>query len=80
MATAFELGGDGFGRTHSMTLVDYSPAGMGAVSQSPIAPGTAISVGFQSPGHPARRGAVSRCLPCGHGYRVAVVFEQRMAA
>jgi hypothetical protein len=79
-ATAFELAGDGFGRTHALRMLDYSDLGMGAISDSVIAPGTTISVGFQSPGYLARRGTVARCLPCGDGYRIAVLFEQRLAA
>ena len=80
VATAFELAGDGFGRTHTLRMLDYSNDGIGAVSDTVIAPGTTVSLGFQSPGYPARRGTIARCLPCGEGYRVAVIFEQRMAA
>ncbi len=79
-ATAFELGGDGFGRTHALATVDCSAAGVGAFCDTVIAPGTCVSVGFDTPGSPARRGVVARCQPCGAGYRVAVVFEGRLAA
>ncbi|MDY7110056.1 MAG: PilZ domain-containing protein [Planctomycetota bacterium] len=80
VATAFELAGDGFGRMHTLRMVDYSEGGLGAVSDSVIPLGAAVSVGFQSPGYPAKRGVILRCTPCGDGYRVAIGFEQRMAA
>lgn len=79
-ATVFELAGNGFGRTHALRMCDYSMAGMGAFSETVIPLGTSISVGFQAPGYPARRGFISRCLPCGDGYRIAIAFENRLAA
>jgi hypothetical protein len=80
VATAFEVAGVDFGRTHTLRMHDYSHAGMGAFSDSPVMPGTTVSIGFQAPGYPARRGTVHRCEPCGNGYRVAICFEQRLAA
>ena len=80
VATAFQLAGDGFGQMHTLKMVDYSDGGIGAMSQTVLTPGTMVSLGFQSPGYMARRGVVHRCEPCGDGYRVAVIFEQRMAA
>ncbi len=80
VATAFELGGDGFGRMHTLKLQDYSDGGLGSICDTAISPGTVISIGFQAPGYIAKRGSVSRCTPCGDGYNVAVVFEQRLAA
>ncbi len=80
IATAFELGGEAFGRMHTLKMIDYSDLGMGAASETVIPPGTEVSVGFQSPGYIAKRGTVIRCLPNGDGYRVAVGFEQRLAA
>ena len=80
VATAFELAGEGFGRTHTLRMLDYSTEGIGAICETVISPGTSVSIGFQSPGYPARRGMIIRCLPCGEGYRMAVIFEQRMAA
>ena len=79
-ATACELGGEHFGRVHAMRALDWSDGGMGAISGTVITPGTTVSVGIQAPGHPLRQGVVSRCLPCGNGYRIAVMFERRMAA
>ena len=80
VATAFELAGEHFGRTHALRMLDYSDAGIGAISDTVMSPGTAVSIGFQSPGYPARRGTIARCLPCGDGYRMAIVFEGRLAA
>ncbi len=80
VATAFEVAGDRFGRTHTMRMCDYSCSGMAAVSDTAITPGTTVSLGFQTPGYQARHGVVSRCLPCGDGYCVAVRFERRRAA
>ncbi len=69
-----------FGRTHALRTVDCSSTGVGAISDTVVTPGTYVSVGFDTPENPARRGVVARCLPCGNGYRVAVVFEGRLAA
>jgi hypothetical protein len=80
VATAFELAGEGFGRMHTLRMLDYSEGGLGAVSNSVIPLGATVSVGFQSPGYLAKRGVILRCMPCGEGYRVAIGFEQRMAA
>lgn len=79
-ATAFRLSGEHFGIMHELRMLDYSHDGLGAVSASVIEPGTAVSIGFQTPGYIAKRGTVLRCSPCGQGYRVAVQFEARMAA
>ena len=80
VATAFELAGDGFGRMHTLKMLNYSDGGLGAISDSVIPLGTTVSIGFQAPGYIAKRGVVLRCLPCGEGYRVAIGFEQRLAA
>jgi hypothetical protein len=80
VATAFELGGEAFGRMHTLRMLDYSDGGVGAQCDSVLPPGTPVSIGFQSPGYIARRGVVTRCRPCGEGYRIAIEFEQRLAA
>jgi hypothetical protein len=79
-ATAFELGGNSFGHMHQIRVVDYSDGGLGAISDTPIAPGSIISIGFASPGMSAKRGTVLRCTPCGNGYRLSIRFEERLAA
>lgn len=79
-ATAFRLSGEGFGRFHELRVTDMAHQGMGAICQTPVEPGSLVTVGFENPGYLARRGTVVRCTPCGQGYRVAVRFEQRLAA
>jgi len=79
-AQAFECGGEGFGRTHDLRLIDYSPIGVAAICDTVLTPGTAVTVGLEPIGGGTRRGVVTRCLPCGNGYRVAIRFEQRLAA
>jgi hypothetical protein len=79
-ATAFRLSGEGFGRLHELHVTDMTHDGMGAISDTVVEPGSTVTVGFENPGYLARRGTVVRCVPCGHGYRVAVRFERRLAA
>jgi len=79
-ATLFRLGGERFGEMIGMRMIDFSLRGMGATSDTPVEPGAVVSVGFSSPGYPAKRGTVASCLPCGKGYRVGVMFESRLAA
>lgn len=80
MATATRLAGERFHQRHDLTLLDYSPQGLGAVSSTVLERGTMVVVGFRWPGCPDRRGLVLRCSPCGNGYRVAIRFELRVAA
>jgi len=80
VATAFVVGGERFGRTYRLRMQDYSDSGLGAIVDEPLTPGTAVSIDIQKPGYAARRGVVARCLPNGDGYRLAIVFELRMAA
>jgi len=79
-ATAFCLSGERFGQMHDLTVTDYSTDGLGASCETVIQPGEHVSIGFQAPGRIAKRGTVLRCIPCGHGYRVAIQFEARLAA
>lgn len=79
-ATVMRVAGDQFGEMHELTMLDVSAEGFGGTSDTPIEPGAIVSIGFEAPGYPARRGEVARCLPCGNGYRVAVRFENRLAA
>ena len=80
VGSAVEIAGQAFGRHHVLRLADYSDAGVGAVSESPIIPGTEVSVGVHAPGYPVRTGTVIRCQPCGAGYRIAVRFARALAA
>ena len=75
VAVAFETGGDGFGSRHALRLIDESDGGLGVFADDPLSPGTAVTVSPSQPGHPLRHGVVKRCLPCGSGYRVGIVFR-----
>ncbi len=78
--TAIRIDGERFGERHGLKMLDYSPAGLGAISPSVLEPGVMVSVEFQAAEYPPRRGVVVRCLPCGNGYRLAIRFELRLAA
>lgn len=80
VATAIGLGGGEFGRRYVLRLSDFSDAGLGATCDRVMTPGTSVVVAFQAPGLRHKQGVVARCLPCGDGYRVAIVFERRLAA
>ncbi|MCA9292073.1 MAG: PilZ domain-containing protein [Phycisphaerales bacterium] len=80
LATIFCLGSDRFGEDHDLRMIDWSDGGMGAIASDPLEPGALVSIGFQTPGCLGRRGVVTRCLPCGEGYRIGIRFESRMAA
>ena len=80
VATAFELGGERFGRMHELRVVDYSPEGMGVIAASPLDPGSQVSIGFQATARLARRGTVTRCRPCDEGYHIGIQFDSRLAA
>jgi len=80
VATAICLSGEKFGQMHELSMLDYSFDGLGAISGTALPPGAIVSIGFQSPGYPAKRATVLRCTPCGKGYRVAIQFEARLAA
>jgi hypothetical protein len=80
VATVFELGGEKFGRMHTLRMLDCGSDGLGALTDGPIEPGAVVSIGFQAPGLLSRRGTITRCMPCGSGYRVGLQFEGRLAA
>ena len=80
VATAICLHGEKFGQMHELSMLDFSFEGLGAISNTVLEPAMNVSIGFQSPGYPAKRGIVLRCTPCGNGYRVAIQFQARMAA
>ena len=80
VAAAYGAAGEHFGRRYVLRMLDVSVAGMGAKADRPIELGTVVTVAFAAPGHPVRNGVVTRCLPCGEGYRVAIHFETRLAA
>ena len=79
-ASAICVAGETFGEIFDLRMLDFSPGGMGAMSDRPLSPGMIVNVGFQQPGQPARRGTVSRCQPWGDGYRIGIMFQMRLAA
>ena len=79
-ATAFRVSGEAFGTIHELQLTDCSHEGLGAHCDTMMEPGACVTLGFSNPSYLARRGTVVRCWPCGHGYRVAIRFEHRLAA
>ncbi len=79
-ATAIRIAGERFGENYDLRLLDSSHEGIGVMCGAPIEPGAVISLGFASPGRPARRGVVMRCRPSGAGYRIGIRFEQRLMA
>jgi hypothetical protein len=79
-ATAFCLGADIFGTMWNLTALRYGPAGVVADVAEPIDPGSKISLGFEAPGYVAKRGEVIACRELGDSYRVAIRFEERLAA
>ena len=80
VAVAFETGGEGFGSRHALRLIDESDGGLGVFADAPLSPGTAVTVSPSEPGRAMRHGVVKRCLPCGSGYRVGIVFALARAA
>ena len=79
-ATVLRVAGERFGETHELTLLNLSGGGLGARCDMPIEPGATVSVGFAQRDQLARRGTVTRCVPCGNGYEVAIQFELGLAA
>ena len=81
VAKAFRVAGERFGEAYTLKMLDYTPDGLGATCSWPIEPGSVVSVGFvDEPGYAPRSGVVIRCLPCGHGYRLAIRFDRALAA
>jgi hypothetical protein len=79
-ATAFCLGADIFGTMWNLTALRYGAAGVVADVAEPIDPGSKVSLGFEAPGYVAKRGEVVACRDLGDSFRVAIRFEQRLAA
>ena len=79
-ATALCIQGDHFGQMLLLHTIDTGHGGMGAVSEEPMAPGTSVTLGFESPDYRARHGVVVASSSLGDGYRLAIRFEERLAA
>ena len=80
VADVYHMGGTHFGEAVAIKLIDYSNEGLGGCTQQPIDPGSTVSIGYRAPGTPAQQGVVTRCLPVGDGYCVAIQFQLRQAA
>ena len=68
------------GSSWILTAPRYGEAGPVADCVEPIEPGSKVSLGFEAPGYVAKRGEVVACLELGSTFRVAIRFEQRLAA
>jgi len=79
-ATLFCLGADAFGRMAHLVDLTYGHEGLLASTTEDLEPGTRISLGFEATGYAARRGEVIASRREGAGFRVAIRFEQRLAA
>lgn len=79
-ATVFQLEGDCFGTMLEVVQLSLSEQGVEGTIDGPVEPGTVVSLGFEAPGHPARRGAVIGCIRCEHGWKVGIEFDGRDAA
>ncbi len=79
-ASAFCLQGEQFGQTYDLRLLDFGHGGLGAKAQEPVDQGALMSFGFEHPGYTAQRGRVLGCQSAEDGYRLAVRFEEPVAA
>lgn len=78
--TVFHLEGDRFGSMHEVVELSLSEVGVEGFSAEPVAPGAVVSLGFEAPGHPARRGEIIGCVRCDGGWKVGIEFDVREAA
>ncbi len=77
---AIRRDGAGLGRTMFLNLIDESEGGLSAETSKPLSPGACLSI-KTTPGMDLwREGTVLRCMPTGHGYRIAVAYSLRRAA
>ncbi len=79
-ATALRLDADAFGRMHELHLLDFGEGGLGAATPEPIEPGALVTLGFEAEHCTARRGRVVACTPTGERFRVAIRFDDALAA
>jgi len=79
-ATLFCLGADAFGRMAHLVDLTYGHEGLLASTTEDLEPGTRISLGFEATGYAARRGEVIASRRDAGSFRVAIRFEQRLAA
>ena len=79
-ATALALDPGHFGQIHDLRMLDYGRGGMAALGSEPIEPGAIVTLGFAHFGYTAKRGTVVTCELLGNDYRIAVCFDDRLAA
>lgn len=79
-ATTFRLDAAEFGAMSHLTDLRLADDGMLASTIDWIDPGARLSLGFEASGQTARRGEVIACRRDGDVHRIAIRFEQRLAA
>lgn len=79
-ATVFHLEGDDFGVMHEVVELALCGDGVEGTSPEPVVPGSVVSLGFEAPGHPARRGEIVDCVRCDEGWKIGIAFDAQAAA
>ena len=78
--TVFHLEGEEFGLMHEVVELQVSDEGINGRSTNPVSPGSVVSMGFEAPGFPARRGEVVGCVRCPQGWQIGIEFHASTAA
>jgi hypothetical protein len=78
-ATRLDALGPAAERRLLLALIDESVTGVGARTDTPVAPGAQVRV-RSGAGASWRSGRVVRCVPAGAGYRVGIAFDRARAA
>ena len=78
--TVFHLEGEEFGLMHEVIELSVSDEGVNGRSTEPVSPGAVVSMGFEAPGIPARRGEVVGCVRCHEGWQIGIEFHNNAAA
>ncbi len=79
-ATVFHLEGEEFGHMHEVMKISICSSGIEGFSKNPVIPGSVVSMGFESPNHHARRGAIVGCVRCEEGWKIGIEFDSQFAA
>ena len=78
--TVFHLEGEQFGSMQEVVELRLSEIGVEGMSPERVELGGAVSLGFEAPGHLARRGEIIGCVQCEGGWKVGIEFDIREAA
>ncbi|MCH2161858.1 MAG: hypothetical protein MK085_08300 [Phycisphaerales bacterium] len=78
--TVFHLEGEQFGVMQEVVELSVSDEGMNGTSVEPVSPGAVVSMGFEQPGYPARKGEVVGCIRCDEGWQIGIQFHANAAA